>query len=235
MPFTISHAIVAYPVYYLARRKIRVMPVVIGSMSPDFPYLLFMTPVHAPGHSVPGVLIYCLLPALLILALWYRWLEKPILKLLALPRAQISFNISNVLLIILGVLIGAYSHVLWDATSHAYGYFVHNSDFWHSEVFGLPLYKLNQYGSGVLGLSGLVLWYAKLKAERQEVIELPHIKMAYVIYPCSILFFVLAANLLHDAGGLSYIAVRSAIGFINGIIVGSVIYAFCVRWKSLTV
>lgn len=231
MPFTISHAIVAYPVHHLARRKIRVMPVVIGSMSPDFPYLLLMTPVHAPGHSVPGVLIYCLLPALLLLALWYRWLEKPIVNLLALPQAKISFNISEVLLIILGVLIGAYSHVLWDATSHAYGYFVHNSEFWHSEVFGLPLYKLNQYGSGVLGLSGLVFWYAKLKAKSQEAIELPQIKMACVIYTCSILFFVLAANLLHDAAGLSYIAVRSAIGLINGIIIGSVIYALCVRRK----
>ncbi|MFC0047373.1 DUF4184 family protein [Rheinheimera tilapiae] len=229
MPFTISHAIVAYPVHHLARKKIRVMPVVIGSMSPDFPYLFLMTPVHAPGHSVPGVLIYCLLPALLILALWYRWLEKPILKLLALPRAQISFNIGEILLIILGVLIGAYSHVLWDATSHAYGYFVHNSDFWHTEVFDLPLYKLNQYGSGILGLSGLVFWYAKLKEKSLEVTELPHIKMACVIYTCSILFFVLAANLLHDAAGLSYIAVRSAIGLINGIAIGSVIYALCVR------
>lgn len=98
------------------------MPVVIGSMSPDFPYLLFMTPVHAPGHSISGVWIYCLLPALLMLALWYWWLEKPILNLLALPRAQVSWNIREALLVILGVLLGAYSHLLCDATSHSYGY-----------------------------------------------------------------------------------------------------------------
>lgn len=233
MPFTISHAIAAYPVHHLTRRKIPVMPVVIGSMSPDFPYLLMMTPVHAPGHSIPGVWIYCLLPALLILVLWYRWLEQPILKLLALPRAQITWNFRAVLLVILGVLLGAYSHLLWDATSHAYGYFVHNSEFWHSEIFGLPLYKLNQYGSGVLGLLGLLLWYAKLKAASQEVIDLPQIKMACVIYSCSIFGFVLAANLLHDAAGFSYFVVRSAIGLINGIAIGTVIYAFCVRRKHL--
>ncbi|MDZ7871691.1 MAG: DUF4184 family protein [Rheinheimera sp.] len=44
MRFTISHAIAAYPVHHLTRRKIPVMPVVIGSMSPDFPYLLFYDP-----------------------------------------------------------------------------------------------------------------------------------------------------------------------------------------------
>lgn len=229
MPFTISHAIAAFPLHHLTRRKIPVMPVVIGSMSPDFPYLLFMTPVHAPGHSIPGVWIYCLLPALLMLALWYRWLEKPILNLLALPQGQIVWNIREGLLVILGVLLGAYSHLLWDATSHSYGYFVQNSEFWHAELFGLPLYKLNQYGSGVLGLAGLVLWYAKLKTESQQVVESTHLKMAFVIYTGSILLFVLAANLLHESAGLSYVVVRSAIGLINGIAIGCVIYAV---WSS---
>lgn len=235
MPFTISHAIAAYPVHHLTRRKIPVMPVVIGSMSPDFPYLLFMTPVHAPGHSISGVWIYCLLPALLMLALWYRWLEKPILNLLALPRTQVSWNIREALLVILGILLGAYSHVLWDATSHSYGFFVQNSKFWHTELFSLPLYKLNQYGSGLLGLAGLILWYAKLKTKNQQVVESAHLKLAFLIYTLCVLFFVLTANLLHDAAGLSYVVVRSAIGLINGIAIGSVIYAFCVCRKSHTV
>lgn len=233
MPFTISHAIAAYPLHHLTRRKIPVMPVVIGSMSPDFPYLLFMTPVHAPGHSIFGVWIYCLLPALLLLALWYRWLEKPVLNLLALPRVQIVWNIREGLLVILGVLLGAYSHVLWDATSHSYGYFVQNNEFWHAEFLGLPLYKLNQYGSGVLGLAGLVLWYAKFKAISPQVFESAHLKPAFIIYTLCVLFFVLVANVLHDAADLSYVVVRSAIGFTNGIIIGSVIYAAWVSRRSL--
>ncbi len=233
MPFTISHAIAAYPVHHLARKRLRVMPVVIGSMSPDFPYLLYMTPVHTPGHSIPGVWIYCLLPALLLLALWYQWLEKPVLNLLALPRAQLAWNIREGLLVIVGVLIGAYSHLLWDASSHSYGFFVQNSEFWHTELFGLPLYKLNQYGSGVLGLAGLILWYAKLRAKSQQAIELPKLKLALLIYSGSILLFVLSANLLHDAAGLSYVVVRSAIGFINGIVMGTVIYAVWSSRRSL--
>ncbi|MDZ7871690.1 MAG: DUF4184 family protein [Rheinheimera sp.] len=98
----------------------------------------------------------------------------------------------------------------------------------------MPLYKLNQYGSGVLGLAGLILWYAKLKTKNQQVIESAHLKMAFIIYACSILCFVLAAKLLLDAAGLSYVVVRSAIGLINGIAIGSVIYACCVRRKSHT-
>ena len=168
-----------------------------------------------------------------MLTLWYRWLEKPILNLLALPRVQIAWNIREGLLVIVGVLLGAYSHLLWDATSHSYGYFVQNCEFWRAELLGLPLYKLNQYGSGVLGLAGLVLWYAKLKANSQQVIESTHLKLAFIIYACSILLFVLAANLLHDAAGLSYVVVRSAIGVINGIMIGSVIYAVWVSRRSL--
>lgn len=108
-----------------------------------------------------------------------------------------------------------------------------NSEFWHAEFLGLPLYKLNQYGSGVLGLAGLVLWYAKLRAKSQQAIESKHLKLALFIYSGSILLCVLAANLLHDAAGLSYVVVRSAIGVINGIIIGSVIYAVWVSRRSL--
>jgi hypothetical protein len=53
--------------------------------------------------------------------------------------------------------------------------------------------------------------------------------MAFVIYTGSILLFVLAANLLHESAGLSYVVVRSAIGLINGIAIGCVIYAV---WSS---
>ncbi len=99
----------------------------------------------------------------------------------------------------------------------------------------MPLYKLNQYGSGLLGLAGLILWYAKLKTKNQQVVESAHLKLAFLIYTLCVLFFVLTANLLHDAAGLSYVVVRSAIGLINGIAIGSVIYAFCVCRKSHTV
>ena len=40
MPYTLSHAIVALPLHHLTRGKIPLAAVVVGSISPDFPYLL---------------------------------------------------------------------------------------------------------------------------------------------------------------------------------------------------
>lgn len=143
MPYTLSHAVVALPLSLLSlpsnsSRKVPVVAIAVGSMSPDFPYLMALTPTHAPGHSLLGVFVHCLIPSLLVLLIWYRLLEKETLKLFALPQRAWLIDIKSHLLIILGVLLGAYSHVLWDATSHAHGIIVKGSDFWHQQWLSLP-------------------------------------------------------------------------------------------------
>ena len=231
MPYTLSHAAISLPVSLLARGKIPLAALVVGSMSPDFPYLLALTTTDAPGHSVIGVLIYCLVPSLVVLFVWYRWLESPTLDLLRLPQRTWSFGILSYFMVVAGVLVGAYSHVLWDATSHAHGALVVNSEFWQKEVFSLPLYKWNQYGSGILGLIALFIWYLRAMSENCRDLYKGKLAVSLVIHTISVVLFVVLANVIHGSYTLSEFAVRSAVGVITGGAVGTCIYALVVNLR----
>jgi len=232
MPYTLSHAVISLPVSALVQRKIQLSALVVGSISPDLPYLLALTPTEAPGHSLFGVLTYCLVPSLFALFVWYRWLEEPTLDLLRLPKRAQSFGMWPFLLIVFGVLMGAYSHVLWDATSHSIGAFVINSEFWQREYFSLPLYKWNQYGSGVFGLMGLAVWYLHTVAKNDQGRYKGKPALGFTIYVACITFFVVIANAIHGSSAMSEYAVRSAIAVITGGVVGMCIYALVVNHEN---
>lgn len=232
MPYTLSHAVVSLPLSLLCREKVPLAAIMVGSISPDLPYLLALTPTAAPGHSLSGVLIYCLMPALLMLLIWYRWLEKPNLDLFYLPRRTGCLGWRSWLSIIVGVLLGAYSHVLWDATSHAQGVFVKDSPFWQQELLALPLYKWNQYGSGILGLLVLFIWYLRVTLKRCRQPYQGRFVSGVLIYGISIFSMIVLANLLHTPAQWSAFFSRAALGGIDGILLGMCCYAFWVSFKS---
>jgi hypothetical protein len=229
MPYTLSHALISLPVSVVARGKIPLAALFVGSMSPDFPYLLALTTVYAPGHSLMGVLIYCLFPSLCILYFWYSWIEVPVLALIKLPQRAHNLTISAHFLIIIGVLIGAYSHVLWDASSHFDGIFVINNNFWHIEYLSLPLYKWNQYISGGVGLITLFVWYLYALVKNKESAYQGHLVAGFIVYLSCMTIFVVLANVIHHSLTLYDYAVRSSIGFIVGIAIGSCFYALTVK------
>jgi multidrug transporter EmrE-like cation transporter len=235
MPYTLSHAIVALPLHHLTRGKIPLAAVVVGSISPDFPYLLALTPMHAPGHSLIGVLIYCLIPSLLVLVAWYRLLESSTLELFVLPIRKWKFNKLSYLQVLIGVLLGSYSHVVWDATSHFDGAFVHGSVFWNQELFSLPLYKLNQYFSGVLGLITLAVWYLVTVLRNRPNQYKGHIFIGALCYWVSIVSFIVLANVLHDSNTALDYAIHSSIGVIPGAFYGACIYAFLVHLRKRSI
>ena len=233
MPYTVSHAIISLPVCSFTRNKIPLFSVIVGSISPDFPYLLALSPTYAPGHSMLGVLIYCLVPSLIVLFFWYRWFEIPTINLFHLPRRQKKFETSSYYLIIIGVLIGAYSHALWDATSHSYGAFVVANDFMHRERFSLPLYKWNQYGSGILGLILLTFWYIYSVFKNRQNAYQGYFVLGAGVYAVSILSFIVLANVIHGSEALSEYAVHSAVGVLSGGIVGTIIYSLITHLSSI--
>lgn len=229
MPYTLSHTLTALPITLLTKHRIPMAALMVGSMSPDFPYLLALAPVNAPGHSLLGVLEYCVAPSLFVLALWYRWLERPLLNLLRLPRREIVFGVWAYCMILIGILLGAYSHVLWDATSHIDGVFVAGSEFWQHRFFGIPLFKWNQYTSGALGLLALAIWYLHAVLNNWQSAYKGHIRLGLSIHCVSLLFFVILANLIHQSKNLYEFAIHSSLGFISGGAVGMCLYALIVN------
>lgn len=232
MPYSVSHAVVALPLSMFSKGKIPIFAVVIGSMSPDFPYFLALTPTHAPGHSLLGVFLYCLIPSMVVLYGWYRWIEVPTLEFWKLSQQRSRNRFPSNPLLILGVLIGALSHVLWDATSHSYGSFVVDSVFWNSEILSLPAYKWNQYGSGLIGLAVLALWYTYALFKNWRAPYAGHFWLGVLIYTVSVTSLVLAANIIHQTRSIPDFAVRTSIGVMSGLAVAIVAYAVIVRVRS---
>lgn len=230
MPYTVSHAIIALPIAKLSQGKISVAAIIIGAVSPDLPYFLALTPTHAPGHSLIGVLLYCLLPSLMIAYAWFNWIETPTLQFWNLPQRKNKGEKLSFLYLTIGILIGAYSHALWDATSHSYGAITSQSEFLQTEILSRPIYKWNQYLSGVVGLAALMLWYLVACIKNSRSNYKGNFRLGVIIYALSITFFVIVGMIFRQSNALADIVVTTSITAVNGVILGACIYALMISF-----
>ena len=106
---------------------------VIGSLAPDFPYFLFVSNEIRWGHTSRGIFLFCLPMALAVLWLFHAVAKKPIVALspefvrkrISARDLQFRFGPKRRFAwIVISILIGIISHVLWDGFTHDHGYFV---------------------------------------------------------------------------------------------------------------
>jgi hypothetical protein len=197
MPFTLSHPAAIIP---FARQRLVLSALVVGSMSPDFLYFINLAPRGQFGHTMAGVFLFCLPLGTLALWLFHTLMKWPLLSLcpqglqerLMRPAQGFTFrSVSRQLLIILSILIGAGTHLLWDGFTHGagthllwdgftheYGWAVSRLSFLSWSVIeidarSIPVFKLLQHLSTVIG--GGVLLYCFLhwmwRAPQEEVRE----------------------------------------------------------------
>jgi len=127
MPFTLSHAAAVLPFSRQLSRWRLLSAAVIGSMVPDFGWLMPLHPARFETHGAEGLLTFCLPVGLA--AYWlFQWLIKtPLIELLP-PAAYARWrefaapaDYASPLQWILaagGVLAGAVTHLVWDAFTH---------------------------------------------------------------------------------------------------------------------
>ena len=169
MPFTIAHAAAALP---FRRLKLVWSAFVIGSMAPDFPYVVGNLKYRALGHYYPGVVLFTL-PASFI-ALWFFQLgiKQPVARLLPIGIQQrlagelgeFKFGgISRFAAITFSIALGIATHLVWDAITHPFTWPWRHWAWLRSGV-ELPgggwmqTYAFMQYASTVIGLSALAIW-----------------------------------------------------------------------------
>jgi hypothetical protein len=168
MPLTVSHAAIAWPISR-ASRRLPAAALVIGSLSPDFEYLLRGTPLSTVSHTLAGVFAFCV-PVSLAAWLFYRGLVHPA-ALQLLPagmrheptRADRRLTWSALAWATLATLVGAITHLVWDAFTHEGGLAVAaipalRSSGFSASALNLRWYQLFQHGSTLLGLTVLALW-----------------------------------------------------------------------------
>ena len=125
MPFTGSHPAAVLP---LLGRPLPASALVLGSVAPDLPYYLPLP--SGPTHSALGIVTVDLLLGAAAWVVWHGVLAAPALS--AAPRAVRARLVHRVepglrsrlaspvraLLVVLGLVVGAATHVGWDELSH---------------------------------------------------------------------------------------------------------------------
>ena len=188
MPFTPSHALVALP---FIRTPLVPAAVAIGAMTPDLPLFVRGTPLtYATTHSWPGLVVTLMVAFALLLA--WRCLLRPAVRELSpawlagrlpegwdMPARDAALDTVGArprhpqgraypLLLVVSLLVGVVSHIVWDA-------FTHEGRWGLALIPGLdaawgPLlgYKWLQYASGVVGLLIIAIWAALWLGRRVE-------------------------------------------------------------------
>ena len=145
---------------------------VVGSLAPDFRYFLNLAPRSHIGHSFKGIFIFCLPVGLAVLWIFQQIMKRPLISLAPRSHQERLIPLTKPFswggprrfaLIVASLLVGAISHLAWDAFTHDRGLVVRNVPDMRVplEEFGThrPLYNVLQHGSTLLGLAFLIFWY----------------------------------------------------------------------------
>lgn len=249
MPFTLAHPIAAAPVWLCSKRKLNLPGLLVGSMIPDIEYFIALQPSRTIGHTLTGILIQGLPCSIALLLITRYILLRPFLALLPqglaqrfpLPSSHFSFPPLVLLNIMVSIVLGAVTHLIWDGFTHDGGWFVTQSTLLQSQLGSLPTYKLLQYGSGIFGVFALLLWlsiWLKQSQYRNHIETLAfHWKaLALICINLCAFTFALIAMKSHQVAGEAFkeAIVRAVIGYISGLFVGLLLYSI-VFWllKSL--
>ena len=170
MPFTVSHAAVVLP---LRRFNLVWSAFVVGSMAPDFPYIVGTEAYRDWGHHFPGLLWFTIPVSLVALWFFHNVIKRPIIELLPTGMQErlcaegrnFSFFPATRFLAILGSTVaGVVSHLLWDAFTHAHSWPWEHFAFMRIWVrvpvidHRVPLFSVLQYLSSIVGMLALAVW-----------------------------------------------------------------------------
>jgi hypothetical protein len=176
VPFTLAHPAAILPLRHV--RYLRTAPLIIGAIAPDLPSY---GPMHYTGylvretHRLRGSWAIDLPMGFALLALLFL-LRRPLTVLLPArsrglclralaPYAQRPLEW---LLAPLSILIGVWTHLLWDSLTHSDGWMVRRIEVLSRVVTIGPytgeICHLLQYLSSVVGLAIMAVWYWRLQS-----------------------------------------------------------------------
>jgi Domain of unknown function (DUF4184) len=172
VPFTLSHAAAALP---FRRTRLVFSAVVFGSFAPDYEYFLRFGPWGKFGHSTLGIFVFDLPASLIMLWLFHRYAKEPLWawlpervrqRVILGPRTLPLKGIRQIALVLVSILIGVITHILWDSVTHS-SYWPYRHWPLLSNTVQLPLlgsmqyFKFFQMASTILGALVLLLWFVR--------------------------------------------------------------------------
>lgn len=179
MPATFSHPLAVVPLFRFCPRHLNFAALVIGSMSPDFGYFARQFQLASFAHTALGTLVLCVSSGLIALGLFYL-LRGPVCFLLPQPHRH-AFkplfssrprpSLRGLVVAVVSLLIGAWSHTIWDSFTHGSAWTVQHFALLRRPVFSfgdtvLPASHVLQQLSTVVGAMGLAVLYFRWRRRR---------------------------------------------------------------------
>jgi len=127
MPFTISHVAAVLPFSRPLARWRLLSATIIGSMVPDFGFLMPWRPARIETHSAIALLTFCLPVGLATFWIFQRMIKTAVMEVLPdhtysrwrpLAAPADLWSLKQWVLAALGILGGAITHLVWDAFTH---------------------------------------------------------------------------------------------------------------------
>lgn len=171
MPFTPTHVVAIVPIAAIGRGRLPFSALAIGSMIPDLPLFWPWGLAYSTTHSAQGIFTACLPTGLMGFLLFQFVMKRPLAALLPDSIWRRCSSIVNLAPSIdpkalgwasLAVVLGAVTHVVWDAFTHQgrWGTVLFP---WLNEtvlvIGGIDIagYRALQHGSSLLGLPALAM------------------------------------------------------------------------------
>ena len=162
MPFTFVHPAIILPLKKGFPRWFSMTGLIVGSLAPDFEYFIRMKIQSIYSHTILGTFTFNLPVGICLAFIFHLIVKKDLIenlptswqrKLPALKELDWStYFKKNWLIVCISILIGASSHIFWDAFTHRDVYFVELLDLKRTvTTYYIPIYKILQHLSTLVG------------------------------------------------------------------------------------
>lgn len=229
MPFTFSHPAIVLP--FIKSRRLSATGLIVGSVCPDFEYFIRMKVQSDSSHTLLGLFIFNIPISLLFALLFHQVIKKGLIENLPSffsSRLDVLKNLDwinylrvNFVIVVVSIIIGATSHILWDGFTHQTGCFVSEFSFLSSEIYAIPFYKILQHLSSCVGMATLFFYLYKMPSSNRIH---DRVKKSYWV---SVLFCISLIMAIRFCLGLSFIQYGNIIvSLISSTIIGITISSF---------
>lgn len=187
MPSTFTHPLAVLPLRRWCPVRLNFAALVIGSMSPDFGYFIRQFPLARYAHTIAGTFAVCLPTGLLALGVFYL-LRQPLCFILPQPHrgaltplasARPSFHPRTLLKAAVSILLGAWTHTVWDSFTHQGAWSVERIPALGEALFRIggtvfpASYLLQQFSTFVGGAVLALLYFRWLRRQPRDAAAAP--------------------------------------------------------------